>query len=99
MKNTYFKFRTWVYVLDTYTFMYPANLLDEDTPDTTKFNVLAEIKKTDRNEYTYSIYGNTDYFPEFNNGKVKVGTSDTVEDAMAMVEDELYDFMKLPEPE
>lgn len=49
MKNTYFKFRTWVYVLDTYTFMYPANLLDEDTPDTTKFNVLAEIKKTDRN--------------------------------------------------
>lgn len=104
MKNTNYKLRTWAIIFDTTVFLAPTDLIDEDTPDVTKFVTLAKVRKTNKDEFTYSVFGNSDYMPEFNEGKVLTGTSPTRHDAMIAVEDALEQVYPVneelePEPE
>lgn len=89
MKNENFKFRTWVLMFNDLFFIAPTNLIDEDTPDTSKFVTLAKIKKTGDNEHTSFIYGNTDFLPKFNEGKVDIQVKETADQAMLLIEESL----------
>lgn len=89
MKNVLYKYRTWVLMFDSMFFIAPIDLINVNTPDTSKFVTLAKVKKTNENEYTYEIYGNKDFLPDFNSGNVFVGTETSADQAMIEVENVL----------
>lgn len=89
MKNENFTFRTWVMLFNDLFFIAPVNLIDEETPDTSKWVTLAKIRRVSDSSFEYSINGNSDFMPEFNDGKILTDTAETTDMAMYQVEEAL----------
>ena len=89
-------------MFDSLFFIAPLNLIDEDTPDTTKFVTLAKIKKISDSQFDYNVYGNKDFLPKFNNGEVLTGSAESADSSMFNIEEALeivYPVNEEEEPE